>query len=254
MKSPMDELRISLYPLAITLPPLPSSVCVKLYYQQDGSVDMRISDREYSLSTSVRENLESARQILSSGYSYGVIRKNPLHSEANTKAILSALGFEDFNMESVRCSFNEHLPSSYAKVELYKVHDEGEHMKCFLEGDLLDYLTRLIHLKPDARTLGFDFGALVMDPHRIRTVADDLVTLHALKERHEVPATRETVQALHNVLNYVNALSDDGCEVDTDKALMATDQLANMAMILQMNDKRLRVVEDYMKYISLGGR
>ena len=217
-------------------------------------MDMRISDREYSLSTSVRENLESARQVLSPGHSDGVMRKNLLYSEANTKAILDALGFRDFNLESVRCSFNEHLPSYYAKVELYKVHHEGKHMKCFLEGDLLEYLTRLIHLKPDVRTSGFDFGALVMDPHRIRTVADDLVTLHALKERHEVPATKESVHALHNVLDYVNALSDDGCEVDTDKAIQATDQLANMAMILQMNDKRLRVVEDYMKYISLGGR
>ena len=254
MKSPMDELRISLYPLAITLPPLPSSVGLKLYYQQDGSVDMRISDREYSLSTSVRENLENARQILSSRHSDGAIRKNLLYSEANTKAILYALGFKDFNLESVRCFFNEHLPSSYAKVELYKVPYDVARMKCFLEGDLLDYLTRLIHLKPDARTLGFDFGALAMAPHRIRTVADDLVTLHALKERHEIPTTRESVQSLHNVLDYVNALSDDGCEVDSDKALRATDQLANMAMILQMNDKRLRVVEDYMKYISLGGR
>lgn len=254
MKSPMDELRISLYPLAITLPPLPSSVGVKISHVKGGSVFLRITDREFSLPDSVRETLETPRLIVGGNNSPGASLIGVLDGGKNTEVVLGALGFMDSKLESVRYSATGDATASYAKVELYKVHYGGTRMKCFLEGDLLDYLTRLIHSKPDARTLGFDFGALVMDPHRIRTVADDLVTLHALKERHEVPATRESVQALHNVLDYVNALSDDGCEVDSDKALRATDQLANMAMILQMNDKRLREVEDYMKYISIGGR
>lgn len=254
MKSPMDELRVSLYQLAITLPPLPSSVGVKISHVKDGSVVLRITDREFSLPVSVRETLETPRLIVSGNNSPGASLIGVLAGGNNTEVVLSTLGFRGFKLDSVRYSAPGDSTASYAKVELYKVHYEGTRMKCFLEGDLLDYLTRLIHLKPDARTLGFDFGALVMDPHRIRTVADDLVTLHALKERHEVPATRESVQALHNVLDYVNALSDGGCEVDSDKARRATDQLANMAMILQMNDKRLRVVEDCMKYISLGGR
>lgn len=254
MKSPMDELRISLYPLAITLPPLPSSVGVKISHVKDGSVALRITDREFSLPVSVRENLEQNRVISSSNSSPEASVIDVLAGGHNTEVVLSALGFMDFKLESVRYSALGDATASHAKVELYKVHHDGTRMKCFLEGALLDYLTRLIHLKPDARTSGFDFAYLVRDPHRMRTVADDLVTLHALKERNEVPATKESVQALHNVLDYINALIEDGCEVDTDKALRATDQLANMAMILRMNDKRLRVVEDYMKYISLGGR
>lgn len=250
----MDELRVSLYPLAITLPSLPSSVGVKISHCKDGSVALRITDREFSLPVSVRENLEQPRVIVGSNSSPESSVIGVLAGGNNTEVVLSALGFRDFKLESVRYSTPGDATASYAKVELYKVHHDGTRMKCFLEGDLLDYLTRLIHLKPDTRTLGFDFASLVMDPHRMRTIADDLVTLHALKERHEVPATKETVQALHNVLDYVNVLSEDGCEVDTAKSLRATDQLANMAMVLQMNDKRLRVVEDYMKYISLGGR